>query len=136
MNGELVDLRQESRRLHNMVTQLHQRHHEFSLKVGLMLAWVECSCVCGGGKEGGREVNGELVDLRQESRRLHNMVTQLHQRHHEFTLKVGLVLREVECSCVCVLGEGGGGGEGRAGGPEAGESSPAQHGHPAAPAPS
>ena len=46
VNGELVDLRQESRRLHNMVTQLHQRHHEFTLKVGFMLAWVECSCVC------------------------------------------------------------------------------------------
>ena len=34
-------------------------------------------------------VQGELADLRCESRRLHNLVTQLHQRHHEHTLQVG-----------------------------------------------
>ena len=96
VNGELVDLRQESRRLHNMVTQLHQRHHEFTLKVGLVLREVECSCVCVLG-EGGGGVKGELVDRRQESRRLHNMVTQLHQRHHEFTLKVGLMWSALVC---------------------------------------
>ena len=33
-------------------------------------------------------VQGELADLRRESRRLHNLVTQLHQRHHEHTLQV------------------------------------------------
>lgn len=35
-------------------------------------------------------VKGELNDLRQETRQLHNLVTQLHQRHHEHTLRVSL----------------------------------------------
>ncbi|KAK3084542.1 hypothetical protein FSP39_015106 [Pinctada imbricata] len=33
-------------------------------------------------------VNGELLELQTENRRLHNMVTKLHQRHHEHTLEV------------------------------------------------
>lgn len=33
-------------------------------------------------------VRGELSEMRRENRQLHNMVTQLHQRHHEHTLKV------------------------------------------------
>ena len=48
------------------------------------------------GGEEGRErlkeletlVQGELADLRRDGRRLHNLVTQLHQRHHEHTLQV------------------------------------------------
>ncbi|BFZ18235.1 hypothetical protein BsWGS_21274 [Bradybaena similaris] len=33
-------------------------------------------------------VKGELGDLRQETKQLHNLVTQLHQRHHEHTLHI------------------------------------------------
>ncbi|XP_005102459.1 E3 ubiquitin-protein ligase Bre1 [Aplysia californica] len=33
-------------------------------------------------------VKGELADLRQETKQLHNLVTQLHQRHHENTLQL------------------------------------------------
>ncbi|KAK3591494.1 hypothetical protein CHS0354_031601 [Potamilus streckersoni] len=33
-------------------------------------------------------VKNELAELQQENRRLHSMVTELHQRHHEHTLKV------------------------------------------------
>ncbi|KAK7088171.1 E3 ubiquitin-protein ligase Bre1-like isoform X2 [Littorina saxatilis] len=33
-------------------------------------------------------VKGELSDLRREARQLHNLVTQLHQQHHEHTLKI------------------------------------------------
>lgn len=33
-------------------------------------------------------VKGELLDLRQETKQLHNLVTQLHQRHHEQTLRI------------------------------------------------
>ncbi|CAG5126912.1 unnamed protein product, partial [Candidula unifasciata] len=33
-------------------------------------------------------VKGELSDLRQETKQKHNLVTQLHQRHHEHTLHI------------------------------------------------
>ncbi|PVD32731.1 hypothetical protein C0Q70_08176 [Pomacea canaliculata] len=33
-------------------------------------------------------VKGEMSDLRQENRRMHNLVTQLHRRHHEHTLMI------------------------------------------------
>ena len=33
-------------------------------------------------------VENEMITLQQDNRRLHNMVTNLHQRHHEHTLKV------------------------------------------------
>ncbi|XP_059165912.1 E3 ubiquitin-protein ligase Bre1-like isoform X2 [Physella acuta] len=33
-------------------------------------------------------VKGELADLRKETKQLHNLVTQLHQRHHEHTLHI------------------------------------------------
>ena len=81
VNGELMDLIQESRRLHNMVTQLHQRHHEFTLKVGFMLSVLVCVCVCVCVRACVQMVNRELVDLRLESRCVHDMVTKLHHCH-------------------------------------------------------
>ncbi|KAL8597186.1 hypothetical protein ACOMHN_022233 [Nucella lapillus] len=39
-------------------------------------------------KEMEEVVKGELAELRKESRQLHNLVTKLHQRHHEDTLKI------------------------------------------------
>lgn len=31
----------------------------------------------------------EIAEFREENKRLHNLTTKLHQRHHETTLKVG-----------------------------------------------
>lgn len=36
-----------------------------------------------------RAMKDELQELQAENKRLHNMVTDLHQRHHQNTLKVG-----------------------------------------------
>jgi len=31
----------------------------------------------------------EFLEIQQENKRLHNLVTELHQKHHQHTLKVG-----------------------------------------------
>ena len=35
-------------------------------------------------------VKDELLELQRENKRLHNLVTDLHKRHHQQTLQVGL----------------------------------------------
>ena len=44
-----------------------------------------------------RAMKDELQELQAENKRLHNMVTDLHQRHHENTLKVSISIFSMTC---------------------------------------